>query len=119
MHNQGDTVNTDNIIQYGLDLEKLVFVYAKGLNYMVSVGRIGTLECDFIVRNTNLDYAYIQVAFTIANSKETEEREYQSLERIRDNYPRYIMTTDYLLQKRNGISHVNLMDFMRNEKQFC
>lgn len=68
MHNQGDTVNTDNIIQYGLDLEKLVFVYAKGLNYMVSVGRIGTLECDFIVRNTNLDYAYIQVAFTIANS---------------------------------------------------
>lgn len=119
MHNQGDTVNTDNIIQYGLDLEKLVFVYAKGLNYMVSVGRIGTLECDFIVRNTNLDYAYIQVAFTIANSKETEEREYQSLERIRDNYPRYIMTTDYLLQKRNGISHVNLMDFMRNKKQFC
>ena len=112
-------VNTDNTIQYGPDLENLVFIYAKALNYMVSVGRIGTLECDFIVRNAELNYAYIQVSYTIANSKETEEREYRSLERIRDNYPRYVMTTDYLLQKRNGISHVNLMEFMKSEKQFC
>ena len=112
-------VNTDNTIQYGPDLENLVFIYAKGQNYMVSVGRIGTLECDFIVRSAEQDYAYIQVSYTIANSKETEEREYRSLERIRDNYPRYVMTTDYLLQKRNGISHVNLMDFMRSERQFC
>jgi len=28
------------------------------------------------------------------------------------------MTTDYLLQRRNGILHVNLMDFMKNQKQF-
>ena len=112
-------VNTDNTIQYGPDLENLVFIYAKAQNYMVSVGRIGTLECDFIVRNAEQNYAYIQVSYTIANSKETENREYRSLERIRDNYPRYIMTTDYLLQKRNGISHVNLMEFMKYEKQFC
>ncbi len=112
-------VNTDNTIQYGPDLENLVFSYAKGQNYMVSVGSIGTLECDFVVRNAEQNYAYIQVSYTIANSKETEEREYRSLERIRDNYPRYVMMTDYLLQKRNGISHVNLMEFMRNERPFC
>ena len=37
---------------------------------------------------------------------------------IRDNYPKYVVTTDYLLQKRNGIQHVNLMDFMKAEKIF-
>lgn len=112
-------VNTDNTIQYGPELENLVFIYAKGQNYMVSVGRIGKLECDFIVRSTEQNYAYIQVSYTIANSKATEEREYRPLEMIRDNYPKYVMTTDYLLQKRNGISHVNVLEFLKEEKRFC
>lgn len=86
---------------------------------MVSVGRIGKLECDFIVRSTEQNYAYIQVSYTIANSKATEEREYRPLEMIRDNYPKYVMTTDYLLQKRNGISHVNVLEFLKEEKRFC
>nr|MCR5826567.1 ATP-binding protein [Oscillospiraceae bacterium] len=66
----------------------------------------------------NADYAYLQVAYTIAQSRETEEREYRSLERIKDNYPKYLLTTDYLLQKRSGIRHVNLMDFMRAGSEF-
>ena len=65
-----------------------------------------------------MDYSYVQVAYTILLSKETEDREYRPLEMIRDNYPKYVMTTDYLLQRRNGILHVNLMDFMKNQKQF-
>jgi predicted AAA+ superfamily ATPase len=48
-------------------------------------------------------------------SKETEDREYRSLEQIRDNYPKYVITTDTLIQNRNGIKHVNLVDFMRNK----
>lgn len=64
-----------------------------------------------------MQYAYIQVAYTIALSKETEDREYRPLESIKDNYPKYVITTDYLLQQRNGICHVNLMDFIgKNEK---
>ncbi len=35
-----------------------------------------------------------------------------------DNYPRYVMTRDNLIQKRNGIRHVNMMDFMKDEKDF-
>ena len=111
-------LNTDNTIQYGPDLENLIFIYARAHDYSISVGRIGKLECDFIVRGDHQDYAYIQVAYTIANSKETEEREFRPLEIIRDNYPRYLMTTDFLLQKRNGIAHVNLVDFMRNGQKF-
>ncbi len=111
-------LNTDNRINYGPVLENIVYFYARSKGYIVSVGRIGSLECDFILRNDTMDYAYVQVAYTILLSKETEDREYRPLETIRDNYPKYVMTTDYLLQKRNGISHVNLMDFMMAEKNF-
>lgn len=111
-------LNTDNRINYGPTLENIVYIYAKGLDYAVSVGRIGKLEYDFILRNQEMDYAYVQVAYTILLSKITEDREYKALEAIRDNYAKYVMTTDFLLQKRNGIHHVNLMDFMTSKKQF-
>jgi len=112
------TLNTDNQIHYGPVLENILYFYARSLNNSVSVGRIGKLECDFLIRNQSLDYSYVQVAYTILASKETEDREYRPLEMIRDNYPKYVMTTDYLLQHRNGINHVNLIDFMKGEKQF-
>lgn len=111
-------LNTDNRINYGPVLENIVYVYARSLDYAVSVGRIGKLECDFILRDTALGYSYVQVAYTIALSKETEEREYRALDLIRDNYKKYVVTTDYLLQKRNGIEHVNMMDFMKQGEKF-
>lgn len=111
-------LNTDNRINYGLTLENIIYFYARSLDYAVSVGRIGRLECDFILRDRELNYSYVQTAYTIAFNKETEEREYRALEAVRDNYKKYVITTDYLLQKRNGISHENLMDFMMQEKKF-
>ena len=95
-----------------------MYFYARSRSLSVSVGRIGTLECDFILRNREMDYTYLQVAYTIAQSRETEEREYRPLEQIRDNYPKYLLTTDYLLQKRSGVRHVNLMEFMINGTEF-
>jgi predicted AAA+ superfamily ATPase len=110
--------NTDNRITYGPVLENIVYVYARTHDYSVSVGRIGKLECDFILRDPNMSYSYVQVAYTIAASRETENREYGSLEAIRDNYPKYVVTTDYLLQNRSGIAHVNLIDFMSQGRLF-
>lgn len=111
-------MNTDNQINFGPALENIVYIYARSLGYSVSVGRIGKLECDFIVRDNDMNYAYLQVAYTILLSKDTEEQEYRPLEMIRDNYNKYVLTTDYLLQKRNGIRHVNLMDFICHEQRF-
>lgn len=111
-------LNTDNRINYGPALENMVYFYARSMDYAVSVGRIGKLECDFIVRDKEQNYSYIQTAYTIALSRETEEREYRALEAVRDNYKKYVVTTDYLLQKRNGIEHVNMMDFMMREEKF-
>jgi hypothetical protein len=82
------------------------------------VGRIGKLECDFILRNTENDYSYVQVAYTILQSEDTENREYKPLESINDNYAKYVATIDYMLQKRNGIKHINLIEFMKNESKF-
>lgn len=110
--------NTDNRINFGPVLENIIYIYARSHDYSVSVGRIGNLECDFILRNNEMRYSYIQVAYTIALSKETEDREYRPLESIKDNYPKYVATADSVLQQRNGIEHINLVDFMRKGKDF-
>ena len=105
--------NLDSRINYGPILENIIYVYSRSKDYTVSIGRIGKLECDFILKDKELNYSYVQVAYTILNSEQTENREYRSLETVKDNYPKYVVTTDYLLQKRNGINHVNLMEFLK------
>lgn len=111
-------LNTDNRINYGPALENIIYVYSRSKDYAVSIGRIGKLECDFILRDNYQNYAYVQVAYTINESKETEDREYAPLEKINDNYPKYVVTTDYILQNRNGIKNVNLMEFIKNNSLF-
>lgn len=110
--------NTDNRINYGPVLENIVYNYALSKGYEVSVGRIGKLECDFVMRSPEMEYAYVQVTLTIMASKETEDREYRPLERIRDNYPKYVVTRSDLIQHRNGIEHVNALEFMLEDKSF-
>ncbi len=107
--------NTDNRINFGPVLENIVYTYAASRDYMISVGRIGRLECDFILRDNEMNYSYVQVAYTILESRETEDREYRALESIKnDNYPKYLLTTDTLLQKRNGIIHANMIEFIKD-----
>ncbi len=110
--------NTDNRIQYGPVLENITYIYAKAKGYSISVGRIGKLECDFILRKGNFDYSYVQVTLTMMISLETENREYAPLEMIKDNYPKYILTRNDLIQKRNGILHRNIGQFMKDGTLF-
>ena len=111
-------MNTDKRINYGPAMENIVFIYAKSKGYSVSVGRIGKLECDFILHRTDLEYSYVQVAMTIMASRETEDREYRPLESIRDNYPKYVFTRNDLIQHRNGIIHSNLPQFLKENRLF-
>ena len=109
--------NTDNRINYGPVMENVAFIYARSNDYSVSIGRIGKLECDFILRK-DLEYSYLQICMTIMSSKETEEREYRPLESIKDNYPKYVITRSDPVQHRNGIIHKNMPDLMRNGELF-
>ena len=105
-------LNTDNRINYGPALENIVYNYARSLGYEVSVGRIGKLECDFILRGRDMGYSYVQVAMTIMGSVKTEDREYRPLEQIRDNYPKFVITRADPIQRRNGIIHENVTDLI-------
>ena len=109
------SMNVDGRVNYGPVLENILFCYLKSKGYKLSVGKIGNLECDFIVRQNVDDYFYIQVAMTIAEQS-TEEREYRPFTQIRDNFPKYLFTTDTLLQKRDGILHLNMIDFIKDNK---
>ena len=110
--------NTDNRVNYGPVLENAVYVYARSRGYAASIGRIGALECDFILRRGDDRYAYVQACMTIAASRETEDREYAPLERIRDNHPKYVLTRNDPIQRRGGILHRNLPQLMSAGEDF-
>lgn len=107
--------NVDHRVNFGPTLENIVFTYLKSEGFKVSVGRIGKLECDFIVRRHDA-YAYIQVAMSIA-ARETEDREYAPFSLVRDNYPKILLTLDPLRQQRDGIRHLNLIDVLLGKEQ--
>lgn len=111
-------LNTDNRINYGPVLENMVYRYARAQGCKASVGRIGKLECDFILRNPEMGYAYVQVATTIMADRSTEEREYRPFEQIRDNYPKYLLTRSDPIQRRDGIIHANIPEFMQEGRTF-
>ena len=109
-------LNTDNRINYGPVLENVLFTYLKSKNYILSVGKIGTLECDFIARKGMDKYYYIQVTKNIDNDK-TAEREYKPFYAIKSMYPRYLFVSDLVLQSNvDGINTVNIVDFIYNNE---
>ena len=55
---------------------------------------------------------------TVMNSLETENREYRPFEKIKDNYPRYLITRSDPTQYREGIRHVNAAPFMKENRLF-
>ena len=111
-------LNTDARINYGPAMENAIFLYARSKGYKTSIGRIGKLECDFILNKDTLNYAYVQVSMTIMDSINTEDREYRPLEGIKDNFPKYIITRNDLIQHRSGIKHVNIGPFMKDGRMF-
>ena len=111
-------LNTDNRINYGPVLENIVYSYARSLGYEVSAGRIGKLECDFVMRSPEMEYAYVQVAMTIMSDRATEDREYRPLEQIRDNWPKFVITRSDPIQHRSGIVHENVTELIGEGRTF-
>ena len=116
------STNTDNRLSFGPSLENLVYIYLVSHDYQVSIGKIGNLECDFIVRDKNQSYAYIQVTYTLhgedaAATERLKEREYRPFRKIPDSYPRYIISLDEYRDQQEGVHHINAIDlFLGKEK---
>jgi len=73
-------------------------------------------EIDFVVKNKNGLIEYYQIAWD-ADNEETREREFGRLESIRDNYPKYLLTTESFLQSRNGIEHKNVFEWLLSSQR--
>lgn len=94
--------------------ENIVFIELLRRGYSVKIGKLNEFEIDFICTKPNADKIYIQVAYLLA-SPETIEREFSVLEEIKDNYPKYVISMDFFDMSRNGIKHLNIIDFLTKE----
>ena len=92
--------------------ENIIYLELLRKGYNVRVGKVDNLEVDFVCTKGN-EKIYVQVAYLLASS-ETIEREFTSLEKINDNYPKYVISMDEFDMSRNGIIHINIIDFLMN-----
>ena len=90
--------------------ENIIYLELLRKGYNIKVGKVDNLEVDFVCTKGN-EKLYIQVAYLLA-SPETIEREFSSLEKINDNYPKYLISMDEFDMSRNGIRHINIIDFL-------
>ena len=93
-------------------MENIVYQQLLRMGYSVTVGQLRAGEIDFVCTKSN-ERVYVQVAYLIA-SPETEEREFGSLEGIKDNYPKYVISMTPLVRRsdRQGITHLGLREFL-------
>ena len=99
--------NQKNINQV---LENIVYFEMLRRGYNVKIGKVDNLEVDFVCKK-NDKTIYIQVSYLLA-SEDTKEREFSVLENIKDNYPKYVLSMDEFDMSRNGIKHMNLIEFL-------
>lgn len=91
--------------------ENIIHLELLRRGYKVKIGKINELEIDFICEKNSNEKIYIQVAYLLA-SEETLKREFTPLEKIGDNFPKYIISYDQFDFSKNGIKHINIVDFL-------
>ena len=109
-HGVREAVFGGNQRDINLVLENIVYLELLRRGYVVTVGKIGDKEIDFICESQG-NRLYIQVAYLLA-SEETIQREFGVYERVRDNYPKYVLTLDEFDMSRDGIKHRNIREFL-------
>ena len=97
---------------YGSTLENVVYFELFRRGYDVSVGKLDSLEVDFVAHNGE-ERMYVQVSASLA-SPEVRERELLPLRKIRDNYKKIVLSMDppSPFNDIDGIYVFNLVDFL-------
>ena len=93
-------------------IENVVYKQLSFLGYDIKVGVLNAGEVDFVCTKAG-QTIYVQASYIIAEDT-TREREFGPLEKIRDNYPKYVISATPYLTKRNenGIIHLSLRKFL-------
>ncbi|MFA6400842.1 MAG: ATP-binding protein [Salinivirgaceae bacterium] len=89
----------------GYKLENIIYLQLINSGYTVYTGIVRNKEIDFVATKNNR-IIYLQVAYLLIDKK-TIEREYTELEKIPDNYEKFVITLyDIQLPSHNGIQHI-------------
>lgn len=100
----------DTAADLGHVLENIVYLELLRRGYQVWIGKVGDMEIDFIAMKGG-DRRYYQVAASVLDPA-TFAREIAPLKAVKDHYPKAILTLDELPMAEDGISQVNVLDFL-------
>lgn len=96
-------------------LENIVYNELINKKYEVYIGKTKTGEVDFIAKKDG-NVKYIQVTYELNDNEKTIEREFGAFKSINDNYPKYVISLDKKDYSRDGIKHLNLINFLMSEE---
>ena len=95
----------------GKIMENVVYNHLLFRGYQVQVGNLGALEIDFVAQRSG-EKLYVQVALSI-NEPQTMEREFGNLKKIKDNFPKIVITFDAFQGNTDeGIIATDLRSFL-------
>ena len=100
-------VGKERTTDRGHILENIVFLELLRRGNKIWTGTSRNSEVDFVCKTPTGEIEYYQVAWQLS-SESTINREFSALEKINDNYPKFLLTTDSFTQDRNGIIHKNV-----------
>lgn len=98
--------------EYNYIVETLCYNELISRGYQVYVGKTYKGEIDFIATKGD-EKIYVQAAYILANES-VVEREFGAYKNVQDNYPKYVVSMDKITSSRDGIKHINLIDFCLN-----
>ncbi len=105
--------NDENKRSMGSLLENIVYIELIRRGYNVTIGKLNGFEVDFLCKKPNETF-YIQVSESILG-EDTRKRELRPFEKIRDNYPKYILTLDNYNLPTGSYIQKNIIDFLLEE----
>lgn len=94
-------------------LENIIFLDLIRRGYEKTIGNINQNDVDFVCKKRR-NKIYVQVSESLLDEK-TRKREFKPLLMIQDNYLKYILTMDNYDFSQEGIKHMNIIDFLKNE----
>ena len=103
----------NNMRDIGQILENIVYMELLRRGYNVTTGEVNKKGVDFVARKEDKKI-YIQVTYILAE-KSTEDREFASLLKIRDNYPKYVLSTDKRKYDYEGIKKDTIINFLLSD----
>lgn len=101
----------DRTTDRGHILENIIYLELLRRGNKIWTGTSRNSEVDFVCKTKTGDIEYYQVAWQLI-SENTVEREFRALEKIKDNYPKYLLTTDGFTQSKRGVIHLNAFNWL-------